>query len=774
MVNPISKHYGVLLFTLTTLMLSGCSESNADKPIPIKQGTTNIQWTSYGIPHISAKNYTDLGEGLGYVMAQNRLCNILEGIVTAKGTRAKYFGAGIEDSNINSDFAYLHLRTYERAQDDFSSLPSSVQDMMMGYAKGFNHWLKNNNDDNQGCSSLKQNITHFDMYALNLSIDYWGFIGDYISQIGSASMENFEEISAESFSTKLKNKMKGSNGWAIGKSLSSSGKGMLLSNTHLNHSGRFQWYEAHLTIPDELNVYGGFLPGFITPALGFNDSFAWTHTWSASLPGTFYYLVRPDESDLSQYIYDGQTRHLESFEYSIEVKQSDDSSINLSRVLFNSHYGPVVGLDELARVVVARDAPSIDSNIAEYWMKLAKSKDVEEAVSLNESGFRTGSQNIIMADDKGRAFYGDMSAVPAISTSAWQEIYTNPERYQSDVFDIILDGSNPIFDWQELVVFDNIPKRYSDEYVQNANESAWLANISQPIIDFSVLYGEIDYQQSPRTRLSLKMLESLKAAAKKVTMADLELAMGDKSLFLAELTKNDLVQRCTEIPQLSVDGQTVDLTQACDVLRNWNMKAELNSVGAIIFREYAMNLQVLNSTFGCEQTCWQTPFDPLTPIATPTGLPQILDPNTDRHLISLATAVESLEQAGIDLNAELGAIQKLVKGDKSIPIAGGYGDVTGSFSTVSVEANSVYSFSGLNEDGYSIDSGDGFVFLSEFNDKGIKAKSILLYSQANAPDSPHYFDQAALVEQAKYKDVRFTPREINEDPNLTLEVLSIE
>lgn len=772
--HRISKHSYILISALFATILSGCNGSNADKPIPIKQGTTNIQWTSYGVPHISAKNYTDLGEGLGYVMAQNRLCNILEGVVTAKGLRAKYFGAGIEDSNINSDFAYLHLGTYVTAQADFSTLPLSVQNMMRGYAKGFNHWVKDNNENSQGCSDLQQNISHFDMFALNLSIGYWGFIGNYISQIGAASMENLKQVSAENFSTTLNNKMKGSNGWAIGKSLSASGKGMLLSNTHLNHGGRFQWYEAHLSIPDELNVYGGFLPGFITPALGFNDSFAWTHTWSASLPGTLYYLISPDASDLSQYIYNGQIRQLESFEYSIEVKQTDDSLINLSRVLFNSHYGPVIGLDESARIVVAKDAPSIDGNIAEYWMKLAKSKDVDEAVSLNESGFRTGSQNIIMADDKGEAFYGDMSAVPAISTAAWQEIYANPERYQNDIFDIILDGSTALFDWQELVIFENIPKRQSDEYVQNANESAWLANVSHPILDYSVLYGEIDYEQSPRTRLSLKMLESLRSASKKVTFADLESAMADKSLFLAEHTKNDLVQRCTEIPQLSADGQTVDLTQACEALRNWNMKAELDSVGAIVFREYAMNLQVLKSTFGCEQNCWQTPFDPLAPIATPSGLPSLIDPNTDWHILALAAAVLTLEQAGIDVNTKLGAIQKVVKGDKSIPIAGGYGDITGSFSTVSVDNDFAYSFSGLNEDGYSINSGDGFIFLTEFNDKGIKAKSILLYSQANAADSPHYFDQAELVEQGKYKDVRFTPREIKEDPNLRLEVLSIK
>lgn len=774
MENRTSRLSRFLFSTLVAATLSACNGSSSDKPIPIIQGTTNIQWTSYGVPHISAKNYTDLGEGLGYVMAQNRLCNILEGVVTAKGERAKFFGPGIEDSNINSDFAYLHLGTFEQASSDFSTLPSSVQDMMKGFANGFNHWLDNNDGSAQGCSAIEQNLTHLDLYALNISISYWGFIGNYIQEIGLASEENFSQIPAQDFARVLSEKMKGSNGWAIGKSLSASGKGLLLSNTHLNHGGRFQWYEAHLTIPDELNVYGGFLPGFITPALGFNDSFAWTHTWSASLPGTFYYLTSPDDSDFSQYLYDNQTRSLQASEHTIEVKQTNGGSVNLSRTLYHSHYGPVVGLDESGRVVVAKDAPTIDSNIAEYWMKLAKSRDLQDAVALNEAGFRTGSQNIIMTDDTGEVFYADMSAIPALSDTAWQEIFNHPERYQSDRFDLILDGSNSIFDWQEVVAFENIPKRRSEDYVQNANEAAWLVNVSQPIEDYSLLYGGIAYEQSPRTRLSLKMLENLKASNQKVTLADLESAMADKSLLLAEHIKNDLVQRCIAVPQVSSEEQTVDLTQACEVLKNWDMKADLNSVGASIFREYAMIMLVLKSTFECAQNCWQTPFDPLDPIATPSGLPPLIDPDTDWHLIALAQAVQTLELVGADLNGEVGTVQKLVKGEQSVPIAGGFGDITGSFSTVSVDGNPRYSLTGLDEDGYAINSGDGFVFLSEFDEQGVKAKSILLYSQANVPGSPHYFDQAELIEQGEYKDVRFTPQEIKNDPNLRLEILSIE
>jgi len=44
--------------------------------------------------------------------------------------------------------------------------------------------------------------------------------------------------------------------------------------------------------------------------------------------------------------------------------------------------------------------------------------------------------------------------------------------------------------------------------------------------------------------------------------------------------------------------------------------------------------------------------------------------------------------------------------------------------------------------------------------KQIRARSVSVFGQSADPKSPHYTDQAELYAQGKFKDVRFTQKEI--------------
>lgn len=767
------------LLSITLLLpLVACNDKDSDKKSPPDKQysiTSSIEWTSYGVPHITGDNYREVGAGLGYVMAQDKLCNYLDGIATARGERAKYLGAGQGDQNIHSDFVYRHLATYSEAQTAFAQQDSRIQDLLKGFARGFNFWMTQHPNNRQGCADLAQEIDHIDLLAQNLSLRYWPFISDYLLEIATAQ-PNVTQPKALLLNKQhsMVDKMKGSNGWALGKAITQSGKGMLLSNTHLPHYGQYAWYEAQLTIPGKLNVYGGFLPGFMTPALGFNKTFAWTHTWTASTPGSIYVLDTAENNPLA-YQYGAEIRELQATTYEIEVKQADGGLTTQSRTLYKSHQGPVMLFDEEGSIYVAKDGSSLLNNQLEYWLKLALSNSVDEAVALNEQGYRTGSQNIMMADSAGQVFYADMAAVPNLSDAAWSVIESVPELRAAN--GVMLDGSSSLFEWSELVPFEQLPKRQRDDYVQNANDTAWLANMDAPLTGYSPLYGRTDLPQSPRTQLSVSLLEALKKQSEKVTLADLQQVMANKTLYLADLTVNDLVARCTAYPNISISRVEIDLTPACNVLRNWDKTANGDSVGAHIFREYAANLEQLKQQVGCAPTCWQTPFDPQFPLTTPAGLPEVVEPDTDIHLLALAGASDNLSRSEVGLNVPLASIQQLVKGSQSYPLAGGYGDLTGSFATVAVNTGlpaNYLSDTGLTEQGYNIEMGDGFVFLMAFTEQGITAKSVLYYSQSNSPDSAHYFDQAPLIEQAEYKDVKFTSNEIKADSNYRLFELKIE
>jgi acyl-homoserine lactone acylase PvdQ len=55
--------------------------------------------------------------------------------------------------------------------------------------------------------------------------------------------------------------------------------------------------------------------------------------------------------------------------------------------------------------------------------------------------------------------------------------------------------------------------------------------------------------------------------------------------------------------------------------------------------------------------------------------------------------------------------------------------------------------------------GNSYIAIVEF-DRKIKAKSIVYFGQSADPTSQHYFDQASLYSQGKFKDVYFYRKDV--------------
>lgn len=50
-----------------------------------------IRYTEYGIPHIVAKDYANLGFGTGWAQAADQACTLSDGFVTVRGERSRFF-----------------------------------------------------------------------------------------------------------------------------------------------------------------------------------------------------------------------------------------------------------------------------------------------------------------------------------------------------------------------------------------------------------------------------------------------------------------------------------------------------------------------------------------------------------------------------------------------------------------------------------------------------------------------------------------------------------
>lgn len=213
--------------------------------------------------------------------------------------------------------------------------------------------------------------------------------------------------------------------------------------------------------------------------------------------------------------------------------------------------------------------------------------------------------------------------------------------------------------------------------------------------------------------------------------------------------RDDLVAVCRRTPTaIASDGGSVDLTGACDALAGWALKANLGSTGAHVFREFALAGGIKFSDT----------FDVRRPITTPRTL-AAEDPAV---LTALADAVQRLE--GIPLDAPLGQLQTESRSGTPIPIHGDR-DQVGAFNVITAPR--------VPEVGYpNIEHGTSYVMAVRLTKKGPRGRQILSFSQSTNPNSPWFADQTQLYSRKGWDTIKYTNRQIKDDPNLVRYVVS--
>ena len=114
-----------------------------------------ISRTSFGIPHVRADNWGDLGFGAGYAYAEDNFCTLADEVVTVRAQRSRFFGpdgvsvasAKGSNKNIDSDFFWQQIndrRVVERlvASAHRVGPKPQVRKLVRGYAAGYNAYLR--------------------------------------------------------------------------------------------------------------------------------------------------------------------------------------------------------------------------------------------------------------------------------------------------------------------------------------------------------------------------------------------------------------------------------------------------------------------------------------------------------------------------------------------------------------------------------------------------------------------------------------------------------
>ena len=597
------------------------------------------------------------------------------------------------------------------------------------------------------------------------------------------------------------------NGWAFGSEATGTEGALLAANPQLSWQGELRLWEQHLRVPGALDVYGATLIGVPLVLIGFNEDVAWTHTVAAGSRVTLYSLDL-DPDDPTRYRYGTATEPMTPSTFTVQVAQPDGTVEPVARTLWTSRHGPLVTLPGLpwtsARAFAVRDATRDVDGFIDQWLGTARAEGIDDLEAVHTAHAATLWVDTLAVSGEGEAWYGDAAATPALSPAAVEgyeaALATDPvTQAVAAQGAVLLDGSDPANDWQDLpgaaapglVPFAEAPQRRSDGLLVAGDHGPWAVDPERPITGASPLFGEERVPIGPGSRQSLRTAGALVAEVDEtgegLTAELVREALLDGRSLTGEELRDEVVDRCREagvvrVPeQRAADGsllwpsQEITIGRACRALADWDLHFDLESRGAALWRETVGRFSWDDLTDA--GALFAEPFDPEDPLGTPRGLAPPPEDGEDPVLVALGQALLTLEEADVDVDAPLRELQHAMRGEERLPVAGGEvpdgtvnqvgrGRLDSTLEPVDGPPAPVVPGSSLTPDGYPVTGGTGFVLVVELGPDGPVAEAMLAYGQSGDPASPYYADQTYRFSDRAWRPVRFTEDQIAEDPNL--------
>ncbi len=732
---------------------------------------------------------------------------MVDQIVKVRAQRSRHLGRGPGDVHLVSDLGYAALDLHTVAESVMASQPPHLSALMEGYAAGVNAWL-----DEHDRSRLPAWCADAAWIGRIETIDVCAYAVDLARAASSRNLIPYIALAQPPgpdgmvppppLPATLGGEM-ASNGWAVGKAKTASGHGIVVGNPHFPWYGEARFWENHLTIPGVLDVYGASLVGAPGIQIGFNRDIGWTHTFSIGKRFTLYRLDLVEGAP-TRYRYGDGTREMQSRDVSVDVLEADGSLIRETRTLWWSHYGPMLNLPLLgwseAFAFAFRDANEFGEHFVSQWIGMAMARSLEDfrEVFREENGIPWVTT--MAADAKGRTWYIDASHTPCLSEEGKrlyaEELAANPIAQLLDKSRAaLLNGSDPRCEWSDppgglsrgLVPFESLPQLERDDWVANANESHWLTNPFEPLTGYPILMGSEGSPPSPRTRANLVALGGPGADSGVRLDADrlLERLLSNRSVLAGALC-GEVVSRLSDSGTVEVSGESFDLREAAKILAGWDGTFDLDSRGAVLWREIVAG-------FSDEALCatgplFGEPFSLDEPFTTPRRLAVAEEGMPDPLVDATVRAMVALRSAGIPFDARLGEVQWALFGTRRVPVHGGA--ETDGVANILVPNGLLPSSSlepvpdpsapipgrtertGLRVGGYQISYGTSFLMAVELTGEGPIARGLLAYGQSENPESPHHADQIDLFVAKQVRPMLFTDSDIASDPSLEVQVVS--
>ncbi|HKL18894.1 MAG TPA: penicillin acylase family protein [Halalkalibaculum sp.] len=460
--------------------------------------SVRVYFDEYQIPHIFAQNDHDLYFAQGYVTARDRLWQMEFQTYAAAGRLSEFLGR----RTVPYDRYQRRIGMGFAAEQALKGINKNenTREAVEAYAAGVNAWIKQLGPEDY---PLEYKIMNFEpgkwtplrsaLLFKNMTYTLAGrnsdlrmsntraYLGDsFISEvmdldpswndptIPSGTPWNFEPLEVQKPNSNFQpstaqdlqpfqpDPMNGSNNWAVSGSKTKSGYPILANDPHLNMTLPSIWYTLQLHSPS-VNAMGVSLPGAPSVIIGFNEDIAWGTT-NVGADVWDWYEIEFRDSTLAEYRYDGEWRDTEKRIEEIKVKGSE----TITDTVFYTHHGPVV--QDFSGESMRSGIPKLhamrwiayeESNEVNYFLKINRAENYEDYRNALRD-FKSPAQNWVFADQKDIAL---------TVTGQYPLKWENQGRF-------ISDGSDPLYDWQGWVPFEQIPsvKNPGRGFVSSANQ----------------------------------------------------------------------------------------------------------------------------------------------------------------------------------------------------------------------------------------------------------------------------------------------------------------
>jgi penicillin amidase len=221
----------------------------------------------------------------------------------------------------------------------------------------------------------------------------------------------------------------GSNNWVVSPRRAAGGKALLAGDPHLSLTLPSIWYEAHLVVPDTLDVYGVTLVGAPLPPIGFNRDVAWSETNTGADVADYFIETVDDSARPTKYRLDGAWKPLRT---RVEVIRGKGGRVLATDTIRETHRGPML---RSGGVWVSRRWTVTDGyDVMAPFLGAARARSVKELWAATDA-FLAPAQNFASADRAGHIAIRSTGHFPVRARTA-------PRG------DVLIDGSSSANDWQ--------------------------------------------------------------------------------------------------------------------------------------------------------------------------------------------------------------------------------------------------------------------------------------------------------------------------------------